>query len=287
MFYDEAGSGPFPWPTDGIGYPISGTGRGMVMISQNGAVGPSRLAFSLLDTNSINDFGVPTPTTGLVMNNRALDGSTPGSADTNTTDAQRLNVAEIPNAQLTDWHEFWITAKALPSPVNGNTHEVNVYMDGSLTPQTFQVILGLQNEAGTGSFIGMGLTSGSRHGAVDIDFIAYKEGVIPPSLAGLAGDFNQNGKVDAADYVLWRKNVGTTNTLPNDNGIGGTVGTAHYDLWRAHFGEMSGSGSGLELAGVPEPSSSFLLVLGTISAAIAGRGRGRWHFLGPYSRPAR
>ncbi len=273
MYYDEDGAGPFPWPTDGIGYPISGSGRGMVMIQQIGAQGPSRLSFSLLDTNSINDFGVPTSTTGLVMNNRALGTGTPGSPDTNETDAQRLNVAEIPNAEMTDWHEFWITVKALSAPVDGNTHEVNVYMDGSLTPETFQVILGAENEAGNGSFLGMGLTSGSRHGAVDIDFLAYKEGVFAPTLGGLAGDFNSDGKVDAADYVLWRDNNGTSNALANDGGLGTPIGQAHYDLWRSHFGESSGSGSGVSLAAVPEPTSAILLLFACAMVGVLGRRR--------------
>ena len=30
------------------------------------------------------------------------------------------------------------------------------------------------------------------------------------TVAGLAGDFNGNGVVDAADYVVWRKGLGTT-----------------------------------------------------------------------------
>ena len=34
----------------------------------------------------------------------------------------------------------------------------------------------------------------------------------------MVGDYNNNGKVDAADYVLWRNNVGTTTVLPNDPG---------------------------------------------------------------------
>src|SRR6185369_6538806 len=36
---------------------------------------------------------------------------------------------------------------------------------------------------------------------------------------GLNGDFNSDGKVDAADYVMWRNNDGTSNALPNDNGL--------------------------------------------------------------------
>ena len=46
-----------------------------------------------------------------------------------------------------------------------------------------------------------------------------------------AGDYSQNGNVDAADYVVWRKGLGTTYTQ-ND-----------YDTWRAHFGQTAGSGA--------------------------------------------
>ena len=78
---------------------------------------------------------------------------------------------------------------------------------------------------------------------------------------GLPGDYNQNGIVDAADYVVWRKNQGTTNTLPNDF-IGGTIGTAQYNQWRAHFGQTAGSGSGASAnAAVPEPATLVLLML--------------------------
>lgn len=79
-------------------------------------------------------------------------------------------------------------------------------------------------------------------------------------LPGQNGDYNANGKVDAADYVVWRKNEGTTNVLPNDNGIGGTVGAAHYDLWRSNFDNpASGGGSGgLNTAAIPEPTTLAL-----------------------------
>jgi hypothetical protein len=83
-------------------------------------------------------------------------------------------------------------------------------------------------------------------------------GVAPPQ--GVPGDFNDDDKVDAADYVVWRKHRGTMTMLPNDNGIGGTVGQAHFDLWRANFGEMlmPGGGSGGQSA-VPEPTTMVLL----------------------------
>jgi hypothetical protein len=85
--------------------------------------------------------------------------------------------------------------------------------------------------------------------------------------AALPGDFNSDGKVDAGDYVTWRKNDGTNNALANDNGLGIPVGTAHYDLWRANFGNTAGSGSSLGGAGsaVPEPGTYVLLCLGCVA----------------------
>ncbi len=83
---------------------------------------------------------------------------------------------------------------------------------------------------------------------------------VPP--AGLLGDFNSDGKVDAGDYATWRKNDGTSNALANDNGLGTPIGPAHYNLWRANFGNPPGAGSSDLLgASVPEPSSLLLLIV--------------------------
>ena len=85
---------------------------------------------------------------------------------------------------------------------------------------------------------------------------------------GLNGDFNSDGKVDAADYVTWRENDGTTNALPNDNGLGTPISSSHYDLWRANFGNAPGSGSSLGVVSVPEPATfATLMLAGTIIAA--------------------
>jgi hypothetical protein len=80
----------------------------------------------------------------------------------------------------------------------------------------------------------------------------------------LAGDYNSNGTVDAADYVLWRKNAGTGNALPN-NLIGGTIGMAQYNQWRANFGNTgagAGSGTGATTSTeVPETATLLPMVL--------------------------
>jgi hypothetical protein len=71
--------------------------------------------------------------------------------------------------------------------------------------------------------------------------------------ATLAGDFNGDGTVDAADYVVWRKGLGTMYTADD------------YEFWRSQFGQTPGSlgAAGSELGGnaVPEPGTTALLLL--------------------------
>jgi hypothetical protein len=74
--------------------------------------------------------------------------------------------------------------------------------------------------------------------------------------AGLAGDFNNDGKVDAGDYATWRKNEAANVALANDNGVGNQA--ARFALWRANFGKPPGAGSGLGGSAVPEPSMALL-----------------------------
>jgi hypothetical protein len=73
------------------------------------------------------------------------------------------------------------------------------------------------------------------------------------------GDYNNNGSVDAGDYVVWRKG----GTLANEVDMPGTVNAQDYTEWRARFGNPAGAGSGGVLSGgaVPEPASAWLLVL--------------------------
>jgi hypothetical protein len=108
----------------------------------------------------------------------------------------------------------------------------------------------------------VGTYLGSQNAAVNL--------VVPEPQTG---DYNDDGTVDAADYVVWRKNEGTTNPLPNDL-IGGTIGQAHFDQWRANFGATVGSGTSSN-ARVPEPASPLLLVVGLCVM------RWRWRRIAP------
>jgi hypothetical protein len=93
---------------------------------------------------------------------------------------------------------------------------------------------------------------------VQVDYIGT-----PP---GLPGDYNGDMVVDAADYIIWRKNETANNPLPNDNGL--TTQADRYDLWRDNFGNTPGSGSSLGGEAVPEPGALGLwLCAGVLLAA--------------------
>jgi O-glycosyl hydrolase len=71
----------------------------------------------------------------------------------------------------------------------------------------------------------------------------------------LHGDYNDDGKVDAADYVVWRKNDGTQ---------------SDYDMWRANFGRNDDNNSGAgTYAAVPEPTILIMFVGAIIVLSIA------------------
>ena len=92
----------------------------------------------------------------------------------------------------------------------------------------------------------------------------------------LKGDFNGDGRVDAADYAEWRDHLGTSYPL-NGNGeesgaSAGVVDVADYNLWKAAFGAKLGAGAGDGIA-VPEPGGLGLAILAAALASLRRRSR--------------
>lgn len=93
--------------------------------------------------------------------------------------------------------------------------------------------------------------------------------------APLAGDFNGDRRVDAADYTVWR------------DGLGPTLTTADYQTWKTQFGATSlasatviGQGvvrysNTVMASAVPEPGTAALVVVGAIGGRIGLRRRRR------------
>ena len=100
--------------------------------------------------------------------------------------------------------------------------------------------------------------------------VVLSEFFMAPSLPG---DYNNNGAVDAADYVIWRKNVGLNATLPND-AVGGVIGASHYSQWKSNFGAFRTMGGGPPVGtAVPEPSTLLLLLAAAASIVCQRRYR--------------
>ncbi|HJQ82113.1 MAG TPA: hypothetical protein VJ828_19265 [Lacipirellulaceae bacterium] len=89
-----------------------------------------------------------------------------------------------------------------------------------------------------------------------------------PTVMGVTGDYNNNGAVDAADYVVWRKNEGTSNPLPNTAITSTPIGPEHYAEWRANFDRTGGAAS---VAAVPEPAAVSLLAISAWMLVAASR----------------
>jgi hypothetical protein len=113
-----------------------------------------------------------------------------------------------------------ITQTATPLPTSLSDYSTTIYL--SSTTNTLDI-----HAASTSNF------GGTRLNAFELS---------------LQGDYNGDNRVDAADYVVWRKTDGTP---------------AGYNAWRSNFGASLGIGSGNMLgSAVPEPGSLMTLMFG-------------------------
>jgi hypothetical protein len=168
--YAADGSGIVSYPAQGDGYVTHDAGKGGFSIHQADP--------SALNVGNIISFTLTTPydangAYGLMM--PQLNGTTPTSA-VDFTSSGTPNF--LPIADTTQWHEFWITIQA----GGAGTQVVNIYMDGSTTPTTFDVTAGTGNPDGPSALtMDMDLGATPQSGALDVDFFAVKDGIYTPS----------------------------------------------------------------------------------------------------------
>jgi hypothetical protein len=94
-------------------------------------------------------------------------------------------------------------------------------------------------------------------------------------VTAIRGDFNGDNRVDAADYTLWRDNLGASTEdafAPGTGSGNGVVDLADYTLWRSSFG-IAVPPASLQntLAAVPEPSSLALAIALPLGLACSRR----------------
>jgi hypothetical protein len=168
--HPDGGGAVVPYPAGGDGYIIHHEGKGNFGI---GDIDDRLISFSLaLDTDhsALSE-------DGLIMNN--LNGTSP-IGDVDTGEAGTLNQLVL---DPKEWHEFWITIEADTS--GGGTHKVTIWIDGDVeNPSTFHVTAGRGDRAyDTINYLTLGVGSTADNGAFDVDFFAYKEGLISPAPA--------------------------------------------------------------------------------------------------------
>jgi hypothetical protein len=99
------------------------------------------------------------------------------------------------------------------------------------------------------------------HAYIDLHTHQHPNGEIAGQLRSmreLLGDFNHDGEVNGADYVVLRKGLGTIYTQDD------------FNIWRANFGATLNSHSGANSSAernahaIPEPAAASLLVFGAV-----------------------
>ena len=103
---------------------------------------------------------------------------------------------------------------------------------------------------GTFSFNRLGLLLGTTLAA---DRATFPNLLVTFTPAALPGDFNNDGQVDMADYVVWRKRG---------------LSAEKYREWRENFGVSSGTGTTMTLAQSPNVPEPAMVIIGGLAALI-------------------
>ncbi len=169
-----------------------------------------------------------------------------GSATVNVLDGGEFNLNNISSAA------------SLPSIQPGS--KINIQGTGRMTlPGDFIDTIGLYRDAGL-------IEGNGVAGAITVQTEA---GGQP------AGDYNADGVVDAADYTVYRDNIGAAG-LPNSAGLG-VVGPQHYDLFASNYGSASSLitvvTAGLPSVAVSLPEPGTVAMASVLSVLVTGASR--------------
>jgi len=182
-----------------------------------------------------------------------------------------------------DGHEFTFKELEYSGPEEGNYHntyhtyaveweelQLRFYVDGELYHSVTETANRPIYETAKNIIINLavgGNFGGDPNGSTVwpqtmlVDYVRVWE-----KQTGLAGDYNGDGSVDAADYTIWRNTQGQSGIdLPADGSGNGTVGPEDFEVWKSNFnGDAAGVGAATSHH-VPEPAAVPL----TIGAALA------------------
>jgi hypothetical protein len=186
---------------------------------------------------------------GSIVNGGGLGTGGATGLSGNLTSTGTLDI-DVGGGSTNSFDSWAVTGNAVLSGV------LSVDAVGGFTPaagQTFTVLTASSVSAGS-------LTLGGPDASM-FSLIKTPTSLVLQAIgAGVNGDHNEDGIVNAADYVLWRKN-------PAAHGS-----ASGYTDWRQNFGS-SGSGSGA--GAVPEPTSMLLVLMAGLTMTASSH-RPRW-----------
>jgi hypothetical protein len=118
--------------------------------------------------------------------------------------------------------------------------------------------------------------------ATDVQVMATAELLFEPAISSPAGDYNNDGTVNAADYTVWRNTLGQSvaiGTGADGTGPGGApdgmVTQLDYDFWKANYGPpqgVAGAHAAQHLGtSVPEPAGLVLVAIGAFWSCVGFR----------------
>ncbi|MFO0791048.1 MAG: right-handed parallel beta-helix repeat-containing protein [Pirellulales bacterium] len=245
LIYNNHASGISLYQIDG------GAGSSGNVVANNTIVAASDARWALnIQSGSTNN----TVRNNILLNNHPSRGAIDISADslpgfssdynavisrfTQTGGDSTLSLTQWQAATGSDLHSLVATAAQLFVNAAANDYHLK-----ALSPA---INMGTNSSAPPADLSGL-----PRPAAGVVDIGAYEYGAI-------AGDFNRDGSVTAADYILWRNSQGATTTryAGADGDGSGTIDPADYARWRANFAAMAaGAPSGIGAA-IPEPPAA-------------------------------
>jgi hypothetical protein len=174
--------------------------------------------------------------------------------------------------------EFLARLRLSPAEVMGAdlidaTNEVEFFLSGSVAEfEMFETFVPIADEIRS---FDLTFTSGTVAGAMGSLFIDDISAALTTVPMLLAGDYNGDGAIDAADYVVWRDTMGQLGSgLAADGNGNNQIEQGDYDIWRAHFGRRGTGGPDANAhlgSAVPEPTGLVLILFATMAAlSLAG-----------------
>lgn len=145
---------------------------------------------------------------------------------------------------------------------------LRVTLGDGFTPSAGQSFLLVASPLINGDFSSLDLPDlpgGTLDWSTSVDAGGYRLSVVS---VGLAGDYNNDGAVDAADYTVWRNSLGSSGNLAADGNGNSLIDSGDYLVWRNNYGASSAQSVDINLTTAPEPTGLAICVaLGSVLLA--------------------